>query len=201
MTRRRYLAALAAVIGGARESSADTAARVFAAVGGPDGLNGATTAELLAVRGVGIATAARILAAVDLGRCVASCASERETLTSSAAAAAYAQNLIGYAEQENFVALVLDAQNRVVSDFLVARGTLTSCPVHPREVFRPLVRAGAAAVIVAHNHPSGCAEPSAQDLALTKRLVRCGDLMGIRVLDHVIVARGSHISLAERGEV
>lgn len=103
--------------------------------------------------------------------------------------------------QETFVSLALNARNQVIEETEIARGTLTNCPVHPREVFRALIRANAAACILAHNHPSGNPEPSPDDLSLTRRLVRAGALLGIPVLDHVIIGTGGHVSLAERGVI
>lgn len=91
---------------------------------------------------------------------------------------------------EEFHAVVLDCRHRVTRDLLIARGSLTSVEVHPRDVFRQLIRVGAAAVIFAHNHPSGDPTPSAQDIALTARLREVGDLVGIPVLDHVVVGTG-----------
>ena len=90
-------------------------------------------------------------------------------------------------EREHFVALYLDARSRVKGACVVSIGTLSASLVHPREVFRPAIVAGAAAVIVAHNHPSGDVAPSAEDKDATRRLVRAGELLGVPVLDHVIV--------------
>jgi DNA repair protein RadC len=82
---------------------------------------------------------------------------------------------------------------------VISVGTLTCSLVHPREVFRPAIRHGAVSLILIHNHPSGDPEPSADDLALTKRLVKAGELLGIDVLDHVILAGSNHLSLKTRG--
>jgi DNA repair protein RadC len=102
-------------------------------------------------------------------------------------------------EQEVFLALALNAKHAVTKVIEVAKGTLASVDVHPREVFRPLVLAAAAATIVLHNHPSGSPEPSADDLALTARLRDAGALVGIPVLDHLVLGSDSFVSLADRG--
>ena len=99
-----------------------------------------------------------------------------------------------------FRALLLDARNRVLAIPEISRGTLSTSLVHPREVFRPAILAQAAAVIVAHNHPSGLSEPSEQDHAVTERLARAGRLIGIPLLDHLIVGDGSYHSYLERRE-
>jgi DNA repair protein RadC len=100
---------------------------------------------------------------------------------------------------EEFWAIAVDVRHRVVLDSMIARGSMTGVEVHPRDVFRTLIKAGAAAVIFCHNHPSGDPEPSRQDIDLTVRLREVGETCGISVLDHVVVGAGGYISLAERG--
>lgn len=108
---------------------------------------------------------------------------------------------IGNLEQEHFWVIALNARQRVLEVFTVAIGTLSSVEVHPRELFRPLVRMAAHSCILAHNHPSEDPTPSAADVDLTERLADVGKLMGIPVLDHLVVARDSHVSLASLGLV
>ena len=100
---------------------------------------------------------------------------------------------------EEFWAIGLDVRHRVVMDTMLARGSLTGVEVHPRDVFRALIKAGAAAVIFCHNHPSGNPSPSQQDIDLTARLRNVGDTCGIAVLDHVVVGASGFVSLRERG--
>lgn len=103
---------------------------------------------------------------------------------------------------ECFVVLSLDTRGGLIAKTEVSRGTLTACPVHPREVFRTAIQLGAASLVLAHNHPSGDPEPSGEDLSLTRRLCRAGALLGIPVVDHLILGeRGSFVSLAQRGVV
>jgi DNA repair protein RadC len=102
-------------------------------------------------------------------------------------------------EQESFFALALDSKHRVKACFEVSRGTLAQVDVHPREVFRPLISAAAAAWFAVHNHPSGDPEPSGDDLALTSRLKECGQLLGILLLDHCIIGGDNYVSLTDRG--
>ena len=106
---------------------------------------------------------------------------------------------MGAGRRERFWVVALDARNRPVRQHLVALGTLDHCVVHPRDVFRPLVRSGAAACLLVHNHPSGDPTPSLEDEALTRRLVECGRLLGVPVLDHLVVARGGYVSFRDRG--
>jgi DNA repair protein RadC len=101
-------------------------------------------------------------------------------------------------ERETFLVLLLDGKHRLRRIERVSEGTLTSSLVHPREVFRPAIAEGAAAVVVAHNHPSGDPEPSAEDLEVTRRLLEVGRLVGIPVLDHLVLGEGRWVSLRER---
>jgi DNA repair protein RadC len=100
---------------------------------------------------------------------------------------------------EQFWVVLLDGKHRVLKEILVSQGTLTSSPVHPREVFTQAIRHSAAAVCLIHQHPSGDPTPSADDLEITRRLVQVGDMVGIRVVDHVICGDASFTSLADRG--
>jgi DNA repair protein RadC len=102
-------------------------------------------------------------------------------------------------QQEHFVVYDMDVRHRVIGMRIVHIGTLTGVEVHPRDVFRPAIVAAAAALILAHNHPSGDPSPSRQDLEITARLREVGELCGITVLDHVVVSADGFISLAERG--
>jgi DNA repair protein RadC len=106
---------------------------------------------------------------------------------------------LGHVGHEEFWTVALDARHRVVSERCLARGSLTGVEVHPREVFRPLLREAAAAVLLVHNHPSGDPTPSRQDIELTTRLRQTGDLCGVSVLDHLVVASEGYVSLADRG--
>lgn len=101
-------------------------------------------------------------------------------------------------ERETFYVLFLDGRHRLLGVERVSEGTLTTSLVHPREVFRPAIRACAAAVVVAHNHPSGDPEPSRQDYEVTRRLAQCGRLVGVPLLDHVVIGQGAHVSIRER---
>lgn len=101
--------------------------------------------------------------------------------------------------KENFIALHLDGKNKIVCMDVVSIGSLNQSIVHPREVFKTACLSNAAAVILVHQHPSGDATPSREDIAITKRLCEAGDIMGIKVLDHVIVGDGEYTSFVERG--
>jgi DNA repair protein RadC len=113
--------------------------------------------------------------------------------------AALASPDLVHLDREQFVALHLDPKNRLISREVVSIGHLTAALVHPREVFKAAILANAASIAFVHNHPSGDPEPSRDDIELTRRLVKAGDLLGIPVVDHVVVASRGHVSIAERG--
>lgn len=101
--------------------------------------------------------------------------------------------------KEVFLALLLDSKNRLIREVQISEGSLNASIVHPREVFAPVLRESAAAVLFVHNHPSGDPAPSQEDIEITRRLKEVGDLMGVRVLDHIIIGKGDYVSLADRG--
>jgi catabolite regulation protein CreA len=102
-------------------------------------------------------------------------------------------------KKERFLCALLDTKNRVFKENIVSEGTLTSSPVHPREVFRDAIKEAAASVLFVHNHPSGDPSPSRDDINITKRLVETGNVIGIKVLDHLIISDGKYLSLMEKG--
>jgi len=120
-----------------------------------------------------------------------------ETMRAPADVARFVRALVGTDAREHFVAILLDGRHRPIAYQVVSVGTATASLVHPREVFQPAVGVGAVAILVAHNHPSGDPTPSAEDREVTERLIRAGQLIGIPLLDHVVVAERGHVSLRE----
>ncbi len=176
------------------------AANVLGNLGGVGGLAEADALRLARMPGLGPALALRLVAAFELGARIAGRVDE------PGASIRGPGDLHGLLleefrgrDRERFLALHLDTRHRLRAIETVSVGSLGASLVHPREVFRTAVRRGTAALVVAHNHPSGCPEPSREDLELTARLAECGRLMGIEVLDHVIVGSGVTTSLRERG--
>ncbi len=144
--------------------------------------------------------AAVLRAALELGRRAAGQPLEaRHTIRDAAAVWAHFRGRLPQLDREHFFVLLLDGRNRVQGEVHVSEGTLTAALVHPREVFAPAIRGAAAAIILVHNHPSGDPAPSPEDTAITERLRQAGELIGIRVLDHVIVGQARYVSMAEEG--
>ena len=192
---------LAIVIGsGTRGASAlDLACALLRGLGGVSGLLRATAEELGAYSGIGPARATVVQAALELGRrAVASRPVRGQRLAGASDVWTYFRSRLAPLSVEEFWALGLDVRHRVQSETCLARGSLTGVEIHPRDVFRPLIRQATAAVIFCHNHPSGDPAPSRADVELTARLRDVGELCGIPVLDHVIVGWEGYTSLAER---
>ena len=195
---------LAIVLGsGSRHADAlSLANQLLAAAGGVRGLARARATDCRRVPGIGRTRAAQILAAIELGRrSLAAATGERPRLNSPGALAAYLLPLSGSRSVEHFGIVMLDTKHRMIRTTVLSIGSLDTTIVHPREVFREAASASAAAIVLFHNHPSGDPAPSADDLALTARLMDAGVVMGIAVLDHVILAEARYFSVAEAGGV
>ncbi|PLX99935.1 MAG: hypothetical protein C0624_12945 [Desulfuromonas sp.] len=163
-------------------------------------LSEADTSELCQLKGIGPAKAAEIQAAFELGRRLMSIPlTSGAQLRSAADVFNHLHARLRPLKKERFMILLLDCKHRVLRDVTISEGSLTASIVHPREVFQPVIRESAAAVILAHNHPSGDPAPSPEDITLTRRLHQAGELMGVRILDHVIIGAHRYASLADLG--
>ncbi len=186
-------------IGNREKTAVELANEVIGQAGGLHGLYDVSVHELTQVNGIGEAKACIILAAVELGRRIGQVRNPgRPVISSPADVDRLLRGRIANLDRENFVAVLLNTKNEVIEAPLISVGTLSSALVHPREVFKPAIRASAASVILAHNHPSGKTEASREDREVTQRLVGAAEILGIEVLDHVIVGDGC-FSMKEHG--
>jgi len=182
------------------ENALMLASRLLARNGGLAGVARASLAQLTAERGVGAAKAAQLQAALELGRrLVLAAPDERPQIRSPGDAAALLLPELSGREQEHFWVLFLDTRNRVHGSEALYKGSINQSQVRVGEVFREAVRRNCAAIIVAHNHPSGDPSPSPEDVAVTRDLVAAGSLLGIEVLDHLVIGQQRWVSLRERG--
>jgi DNA repair protein RadC len=182
------------------ESVIDTSQKLIRRFGSLKGVANASVEELTQTKGIGPAKAAQIRAALELSRRLEADAGDRPkpVLKSPDDVATEVRRQLKGKKKEHFVVLCLDTRNRLIDSRTVSVGSLDTSIVHPREVFKEAVSSCAASVIFAHNHPSGDPEPSKEDIELTRRLAKAGEIMGIDVLDHIIVCDESHLSLKAR---
>ena len=174
--------------------------RLLQDMGGLHGLHRATVLEIAKSHGMGLAKAAQIKAAIELGvRLRLESPDERPTIHSPADAAALVQYEMSALEQEHLRVMLLDRRNRVVETVEVYKGSVNSSQVRVGELFKEAVRKNASAVVVIHNHPSGDPTPSPDDVAVTRAIVQAGKLLDVEVLDHLVIGQGKWVSLKERG--
>lgn len=186
-------------IGSREKTAVELAGEVISESGDLFGLHNVTVHDLVKVHGVGEAKACIILAAVEFGKRLGRVRNPgRPVISSPADVEGLLRGRIANLDRENFVAVLLNTKNEVLEVVTVSVGTLSSSLVHPREVFKPAIRASAAGVVLAHNHPSGKVEPSREDREVTRRLCEAAGIIGIEVLDHVILGDES-FSMKEHG--
>jgi DNA repair protein RadC len=163
-------------------------------------LKDATLEEMTEIKGIGQAKAIQILAAVEIGRRITNLNyTDRYVIRSPEDGANYVMNDMRFLSQEHFVCLYLNTKNQVIHKQTIFIGSLNASIVHPREVFREALKRSAASIICLHNPPSGDPSPSREDIEVTKRLVECGKMIGIDVLDHLIIGENKFVSLKEKG--
>jgi DNA repair protein RadC len=186
--------------GVAGASAVDVGRELLARFGTLQQLFAASVEEVAGLRGFGVAKYAQLKAVLELvRRALIEDIGQRDSLSSPSVVCDFLQLTLGGRPHEVFVALFLDSQNRLLASEELFRGTLTQTSVYPREVVKTALRHNAAAVIFAHNHPSGVAEPSRADELLTQTLKAALSLVEIKTLDHFIVAGTRTVSFAERG--
>ena len=193
---------LALLLGGGApgQTALDQAQALLATFGSLAAVADREVQELAWVGGLGIAKAVRLGAAIELSRRLrARPNGGRVRLSSPEEVAGYFGPGLEGKKKEVFRVALLDSQNGLLRDVQVSEGSLSASIVHPREVFRTAILEATAHLILVHNHPSGDPTPSKEDVHLTRQLVEGARLLGLRVHDHVIIGRGSHVSLAQRG--
>ncbi|MFO7887806.1 MAG: DNA repair protein RadC [Eubacteriales bacterium] len=158
----------------------------------------ATPESLNKYHGISNAKAATLLAAVELGKRISTTkAEETFKITSPQDVAALVMEDMRYYKKEYFKIILLDTKNKVIDIITISIGSLNSSIVHPREVFLEAVKKSSASIVLLHNHPSGEVKPSREDINITQRLIKAGEIMGIKVLDHIIIGDGKYLSFKE----
>jgi DNA repair protein RadC len=187
-------------VGTRDENVIRVAQRLLASYGGLAGLHQMPFSDLVAIKGLGLAKAAQLKAAFELGRRLLNAVpEERYTVKSPEDAARLLMLEIGALEQEHLTAIILNTKNQVLKVHPIYVGSLNSASVRVGELFREAIRINAAAIIVAHNHPSGDPTPSPEDVSVTRQMVEAGKLLNVDVLDHLVICQARWVSLKERG--
>ncbi len=182
------------------ENSVQLGQRLLQELGGLPGLHRASVLELSKLKGIGIAKATQIKAAIELGlRLRTETPDDRPAIHSPADAAALVQYEMEALPQEHLRVMNLDTRNRVINIEKLYVGTLNASTVRVGEIFKPAIQRNAASLIVLHNHPSGDPTPSPEDVALTRSIVQAGKLLDIAVLDHLVIGQGKWVSMKEKG--
>ncbi|MCF6158650.1 MAG: JAB domain-containing protein [wastewater metagenome] len=186
--------------GTSRYSAVDLAERLLSEYGDFRRLSIASIGELCKVKGIGPARAAQIKASLAIAKRFSTISIKplQQFKCSTDIFHHFHERLRGQ-KQEIFLNILLDNKNRIIKELTISSGSLTSSIVHPREVFNPAIKESAASVIFVHNHPSGDPEPSKEDIYTTHRLIEAGNIVGIKVLDHIIIGNGLFTSFKDKG--
>ncbi|WP_373598867.1 RadC family protein [Paraclostridium bifermentans] len=164
-------------------------------------LNDITIEELCKIDGIGLSKATQIKAALELGIRISSAKPNKYKVTNPWDIYKYYMESLRYLNKEVFKTILLNTKNEIICDLEVSIGTLNMSLVHPREVFREAIKRSSNKIILMHNHPSGNVEPSNEDKNVTSRLVKCGELIGIEVIDHIIIGDGLYYSFKENMKI
>ncbi|MEK6827854.1 MAG: DNA repair protein RadC [Nanoarchaeota archaeon] len=155
-----------------------------------DKLNSLSLQELMKIKGIGLAKASKLIAAFELSKRVSSGKICEKIVKNPSDIALHYMEKLKDLKKEHFIAVFLDSKNKIIKDEVISIGTLNSSLVHPREVFKEAIKCSANSIILVHNHPSGSVEASDEDYRVNKVLIEAGELVGIKVLDHLIVGDG-----------
>ncbi len=193
---------LAIIIGsGSRGAGALVVAyRVLETFGDLVSLGRSNLDDLRSVSGIGFARACQLVAAFELGKRFArECGNNGSAIRSPQDIAGIFMDEMKHYDREHFKAAFLNTKNQILKTVTVSIGSLNASIVHPREILKPAISASAASIVLVHNHPTGDPKPSKEDIEFTRRFAKCGELIGIGLLDHIIIGAGSYTSLKEKG--
>jgi DNA repair protein RadC len=188
--------------GGGGKSALDLAIEILNSFAGLQRIENAAPGEFASFKGMGDAKIAQLKAAFELGRRLNQELHDKgPVLSSGHDVYVFYHSRLKNMKKEVFCCAMLDAKNRILRDCRVSEGTLTHSLIHPREAFKDAIKESAASVIFVHNHPSGDPSPSREDIAITERLADAGEIIGIKVLDHVIIGYNNYVSMMEKGYI
>ena len=186
--------------GTGKVTAVDVSKRLLIEYRGLNTLSERSIGDLKRMKGIGSARAVKLIAAFEIGRRIAGGGKiKKEKMISPESVADYYIPQMRHLKKEVFKIVLLDSSNRIIKDVEISMGSLNANVVHPREVFKEAVSESAASIILIHNHPSGNTQPSEDDIAVTKKLVSAGEIMGIKVCDHIIIGDSEYKSFANMG--
>ncbi len=182
-----------------KKSALDIGRELLTTFGNFRSLDLLTVRELCAIKGIGLAKAAQVKAALEIGKRMSSqYGAKKKQFRSSEDVVNHYIPLMRSIKKEIFKIILLDSKNKILKDIIISQGSLTSSLVHPREVLNPAIKESAASIILIHNHPSGDPTPSQDDIEITQRLKQACDIVGIKVLDHIVIGEKSHFSFVDQ---
>lgn len=156
--------------------------------------------ELQEIKGIGPSKAMQILAMAELGKRYSQTKFTTKFFSSASKVYEFMREKLEDKKQENFVVMLLNNRNYLIDDILITKGVLNASIIDPREIFKPAIKHSASRIILVHNHPSGDSSPSKEDIEVTKNIIEAGELLGIKVLDHVIIGKNSYWSWKEKAK-
>jgi DNA repair protein RadC len=198
----RELLAIVIGPGSMRRGSMELADDIISGFESLRDLAGASVERLAKVNGMGLAKACRVRASIELGkRVVKTARGQRKTVRCPDDAAGLVMEDMRHLDREHFKVILLDSKNAVISVETVSVGTVNASIVHPREALRPALEKSATSMVLVHNHPTGNVSPSREDILITRRFEKCGRILGIDVVDHIIIGDGDYKSMKECGYI
>lgn len=184
--------------GSKEESVLDLAKRVLMVVDRLETLNEMTVHELMAIKGIGLAKAVEMLAAIELGSRIKESRTTSKKLTSPAQVYQYVKDELMFKEQEYLIAIYLNVKSEVIMKKTIYIGTLNQTIIHPREIFKWAYKYSSFAILLCHNHPTGDPTPSLEDIDMTRKLMAVGETMGIKIIDHIVIGKHGYYSIGNR---
>jgi DNA repair protein RadC len=184
--------------GNKRQNAIELSTEIINTFGGLNKLTDVTYEELLTINGIGTAKACNILASLELNKRISqSSLNKKMKITSPTDVCNIFMDELRYEMKEKFIIILLNTKSEIISKEIISIGNLNSSIVHPREVYKYAIKKSAASILFIHNHPSGNPMPSENDKEITKRLTEVGDIIGIKVVDHIIIGNNQHFSFKE----
>ncbi|MFW6007357.1 MAG: RadC family protein [Halanaerobiales bacterium] len=193
------LLALIIRTGNRKRTAIELSQDILSYFGGLNSLTSLSVEEIKQIKGIGVAKSTQIKALIEISKRLAASSDQNRIIVKEPQDVSNVMMpRLRYNKQEVFSLILLNIKNQIIAISEITKGGLTSSIVHPREVFKEAIKRSSAAIILVHNHPSGIPEPSDEDIKITKRLIECGKIIGIEIMDHIVIGDGIYVSLKEK---